>query len=59
MLGPEVIKTRVGIVGGGPAGLMLSHLLEPRLHHPVAVLTREAGRPSRPTRPSPAVSLSG
>ena len=24
---PEVIKTRVGIVGGGPAGLMLSHLL--------------------------------
>jgi p-hydroxybenzoate 3-monooxygenase len=23
----EVIKTRVGIVGGGPAGLMLSHLL--------------------------------
>jgi p-hydroxybenzoate 3-monooxygenase len=27
MLGPEVIKTRVGIVGGGPAGLMLSHLL--------------------------------
>src|SRR3712207_3296039 len=27
MPGPEVIKTRVGIVGGGPAGLMLSHLL--------------------------------
>ena len=27
MFGPEVIKTRVGIVGGGPAGLMLSHLL--------------------------------
>lgn len=27
MLGPEVIETRVGIVGGGPAGLMLSHLL--------------------------------
>ena len=24
---PEVIRTRVGIVGGGPAGLMLSHLL--------------------------------
>ncbi|GHD06662.1 4-hydroxybenzoate 3-monooxygenase [Zhihengliuella salsuginis] len=24
---PTVIKTRVGIVGGGPAGLMLSHLL--------------------------------
>lgn len=24
---PEVISTRVGIVGGGPAGLMLSHLL--------------------------------
>jgi len=24
---PEVLKTRVGIVGGGPAGLMLSHLL--------------------------------
>src|SRR6478736_5419123 len=23
----EVIRTRVGIVGGGPAGLMLSHLL--------------------------------
>src|SRR6478752_7420979 len=27
MTNPEVIKTRVGIVGGGPAGLMLSHLL--------------------------------
>ena len=27
MSSPEVIKTRVGIVGGGPAGLMLSHLL--------------------------------
>ena len=27
MAQPEVIKTRVGIVGGGPAGLMLSHLL--------------------------------
>jgi p-hydroxybenzoate 3-monooxygenase len=27
MSGPEVIETRVGIVGGGPAGLMLSHLL--------------------------------
>ncbi len=27
MPGPEVIETRVGIVGGGPAGLMLSHLL--------------------------------
>jgi p-hydroxybenzoate 3-monooxygenase len=25
--GPDVINTRVGIVGGGPAGLMLSHLL--------------------------------
>jgi p-hydroxybenzoate 3-monooxygenase len=24
--GPQVIRTRVGIVGGGPAGLMLSHL---------------------------------
>jgi p-hydroxybenzoate 3-monooxygenase len=24
---PEILKTRVGIVGGGPAGLMLSHLL--------------------------------
>ncbi len=24
MPGPEVIVTRVGIVGGGPAGLMLS-----------------------------------
>jgi p-hydroxybenzoate 3-monooxygenase len=27
MTNPEVIKTKVGIVGGGPAGLMLSHLL--------------------------------
>ena len=27
MTQPEVIRTRVGIVGGGPAGLMLSHLL--------------------------------
>ena len=27
MSNPEVLKTRVGIVGGGPAGLMLSHLL--------------------------------
>lgn len=27
MTEPELIKTRVGIVGGGPAGLMLSHLL--------------------------------
>jgi p-hydroxybenzoate 3-monooxygenase len=27
MTNPELIKTRVGIVGGGPAGLMLSHLL--------------------------------
>ena len=27
MSGPDVIKTRIGIVGGGPAGLMLSHLL--------------------------------
>src|SRR6476661_1528683 len=27
MTNPEIIKTRVGIVGGGPAGLMLSHLL--------------------------------
>ena len=27
MSSPVVIKTRVGIVGGGPAGLMLSHLL--------------------------------
>ena len=24
---PEIIRSRVGIVGGGPAGLMLSHLL--------------------------------
>ncbi|MDQ6752165.1 MAG: 4-hydroxybenzoate 3-monooxygenase [Actinomycetota bacterium] len=24
---PQIIKTQVGIVGGGPAGLMLSHLL--------------------------------
>ena len=24
---PEILTTRVGIVGGGPAGLMLSHLL--------------------------------
>ena len=23
----QIIKTKVGIVGGGPAGLMLSHLL--------------------------------
>jgi p-hydroxybenzoate 3-monooxygenase len=27
MSGPDVITTRIGIVGGGPAGLMLSHLL--------------------------------
>jgi p-hydroxybenzoate 3-monooxygenase len=27
MTTPEAIRTRVGIVGGGPAGLMLSHLL--------------------------------
>src|SRR6476646_6397336 len=27
MTNPDVIRTRVGIVGGGPAGLMLSHLL--------------------------------
>ncbi len=27
MSSPDVINTRVGIVGGGPAGLMLSHLL--------------------------------
>ena len=27
MTNPEVITTQVGIVGGGPAGLMLSHLL--------------------------------
>jgi len=27
MTAPEVLTTRVGIVGGGPAGLMLSHLL--------------------------------
>ena len=27
MPNPDVINTRVGIVGGGPAGLMLSHLL--------------------------------
>lgn len=27
MTGPDLIKTKVGIVGGGPAGLMLSHLL--------------------------------
>ena len=27
MTNTQVIKTRVGIVGGGPAGLMLSHLL--------------------------------
>src|SRR3954470_21135279 len=27
MSNPEILKTRVGIVGGGPAGLMLSHLL--------------------------------
>src|SRR6478752_10240023 len=27
MTNPEVIKTKVGIVGGGPAGLILSHLL--------------------------------
>ncbi len=27
MPNPEVISTKVGIVGGGPAGLMLSHLL--------------------------------
>ena len=27
MPNPEVVTTRVGIVGGGPAGLMLSHLL--------------------------------
>ena len=27
MPAPTVLKTRVGIVGGGPAGLMLSHLL--------------------------------
>ena len=24
---PEIVRTRIGIVGGGPAGLMLSHLL--------------------------------
>src|SRR3954452_14781641 len=27
MANPEVITTRVGIIGGGPAGLMISHLL--------------------------------
>src|SRR6476469_3142737 len=27
MPNPDIITTRVGIVGGGPAGLMLSHLL--------------------------------
>ena len=27
MANSEVMHTRVGIVGGGPAGLMLSHLL--------------------------------
>lgn len=27
MTGPQIERTRVGIVGGGPAGLMLSHLL--------------------------------
>ena len=27
MTNPEIITTQVGIVGGGPAGLMLSHLL--------------------------------
>ena len=27
MAQPQIIKTKVGIVGGGPAGLMLSHLL--------------------------------
>ena len=27
MTQPPVTRTRVGIVGGGPAGLMLSHLL--------------------------------
>ena len=26
-VGPRILKTRVGIIGGGPAGLMLSHLL--------------------------------
>ncbi len=26
-INPEILRTRVGIVGGGPAGLMLAHLL--------------------------------
>src|SRR3954453_2340511 len=41
MLSPEVIKTRVGIVGGGPAGLMLSHLLAEAGVESVVVDNRE------------------
>lgn len=49
---PQIIKTQVGIVGGGPAGLMLSHLLsragieniviEKRDHHTIHT-THRAG----------------
>src|SRR5918997_5004143 len=41
MFGPEVITTHVGIVGGGPAGLMLSHLLAGAGVDNVVVDTRE------------------
>ncbi|MEP7332290.1 MAG: 4-hydroxybenzoate 3-monooxygenase [Terracoccus sp.] len=39
----EIIKTRVGIVGAGPAGLMLSHLLAREGIDNVAIDNREHG----------------
>jgi 2-polyprenyl-6-methoxyphenol hydroxylase-like FAD-dependent oxidoreductase len=43
------VRTQVGIVGGGPAGLLLSHLLHPQgiesvaLEHGTAGLLNEVG----------------
>jgi p-hydroxybenzoate 3-monooxygenase len=41
MTHPELIKIKVGIVGGGPAGLMLSHLLSKTGIHNMVVEKRD------------------
>lgn len=50
MTAPEITTTRVGIVGGGPAGLMLSHLLALRGIDSVVVDHRERADIERTAR---------